>query len=81
MIGKFIFCLLIQAFIYYMELNEENKTYSKLAAGAAVVFFPYTIYQSYKSKKISNKIFHEAEVNLDIFIRDCSGLKGHSNMM
>jgi hypothetical protein len=67
-----------------MELNEENKTYSKLAAGAAVVFFPYTIYQSYKNKKISNKIFHEAEVNLNIFqsiIVDCSLFKEDSNLI
>ena len=63
MIGKLIVCIFIQAIIYYMELNDDDKNYSKLAAGAAVVFFPYTIYQSYKTKKMATRIFKEAEVS------------------
>ena len=62
MIDKVIVWLFIQAFVYYMEIHEENKSYSKLAAGAALVFFPLTMYQSYKNKKHENKVFREAEV-------------------
>ena len=61
MIGRLLFWILVQAFIYYMEINEDNKTYSKLAAGAALVFFPVTIYQSIKNKRIAKKIFTESE--------------------
>lgn len=50
-----------------MEQDQENRTYSKLAAGAAVVFFPLSIYQSYKNKKLTQKIFRQAEVRNWVF--------------
>lgn len=45
-----------------MELEQENKTYSTLAAGAALVFFPLSLYQNYKNKQNSKKMFKTTEV-------------------
>lgn len=62
MLNRILLAIFIQIVIYYMESQSEDKTYSKLAAGAAAVFFPLTIYQNYKNKKQAAVIFKETEV-------------------
>ncbi|CAI2372200.1 unnamed protein product [Moneuplotes crassus] len=43
-----------------MESSQDSK-YSRLAAGAAKVFFPIGLYQKYQSKKNQKAIFKETE--------------------
>ena len=59
---EIIIIILIVYIIYLMEGPSENNSYTKLAAGAAAIFFPISLYQNYKNKKLEATVFKETEV-------------------
>lgn len=63
MLKEYILPLLVLLIIYYMDQSPEG-TYTKLAAGAAAVFFPLGMYRNYQNKKVKKAVFKQTEVSL-----------------